>query len=193
MSLINFLFFFFLLNYSFVQNNIEMNTTCGDKYYNSLNYQCEDCNGEKGIDICYSNGNRISIYTFNSISSTIQCSREKKVLTELDGNRQLLKEPVCANKTFNYTDINNSYISHSDSADISLPPTIDNRRIVYTYQADEFNYYNKACIDGKNERACDFLANLCSLSLYNDISNENTNPCLAIQKLDGLLHNNNIL
>ena len=197
MSLIYFLFFFFLLNYSLVQS-ITMNTTCrDDQYYNSLDYSCSTCDGQKGINVCYSNkADRISIYTFNRINNTIKCVREK-VLTELDGNRRLLKEPVCANKTFNYTDINNSYISHgttSDSADISLPSTYNGRNeYIYKYEENEFNYYNKSCIDGKNERACDYLANLCSLSLYNDRSNNDKIPCEAIKKLDTLLHNNHIL
>lgn len=197
MSLINFLFFFFLLNYSLVQS-IRMNTTCEyDRYYDSLNYECTQCiNGVKGINVCYSNTERISIYTFNKIDENIKCDNEK-VLTELDGNRRLLTEPVCANKTFNYTDINNSYISHgttSDSADISLPSTYNGRNeYIYKYEENEFNYYNKSCIDGKNERACDYLANLCSLSLYNDRSNNDKIPCEAIKILDTLLHNNHIL
>ena len=192
MSLIIYFFFFFILNYSLVLN-IDTNTNCENgRYYNSMEYKCEDCNGEKGINICYSNTNRISIYTFKTINEKIRCNNGD-VLTELDGNRKLLKEPVCANQTFNYNDINNSYISHSPSGNIYL--SIENGRIIDRYEEDEFNYYNKSCLDGKNERACDYAANLCALSLYYDINrdNNNVNFCGIVKDLDTILHNEGIL
>ena len=59
-----------------------------------------------------------------------------------------------------------------------------------TFDYSESIYYNHSCINGSYERACDYSANLCALSLYN----YNNNPfCDIIKLLDSKLHNYRIL
>ena len=54
------------------------------------------------------------------------------------------------------------------------------RTTVFISNNDEFDYYYKSCIDGNYERACDFAANLCVLSLYD----RTKNYCRIISDLD---------
>ena len=52
----------------------------------------------------------------------------------------------------------------------------------------QYKYYYSSCLNGNFERACDFAANLCALSLYS-----NTDFCEIIDSLDRNLRANGIL
>ena len=166
MSLNFFTILFFLLNFYHSQN-IEFDINCDDdeyQYYNSLEYECQPCNGIKGIsnDICYNEG--LSIYTFTQIE--IQECDPDEVFTELDVNKNLLLEPQCVSTIFNFDDVDPGIFddvpAFSDSS-INIP--IDQGEI-YDYKGNEIKYYYSSCLKGKYEPSCDFFANLCTLSLY---------------------------
>ena len=167
MSLIFIFIFLFLLSFS---KEIEIQTDCpSNQHYNSLNYKCESYRGKKGFKTIYSNDNPISIYTFNPLSRP-PCNGED-ILTELDGNGNLLQNAQCANNQFNFDDIDSTYRIYTDN-----PQTIHTP--INTH----------SCIDGKYERACDFAANLCTLTLY-----ENNGFCDIVNDLSKFLNNQNIL
>ena len=59
---------------------------------------------------------------------------------------------------------------------------------LYSYDDAQYKYYYSSCLNGNFERACDFAANLCALSLYS-----NTDFCEIIDSLDRNLRANGIL
>lgn len=188
MSLIIYFIFFILYNIYSSQTTqiIQFDSSCPRyQYYNSLNYACESCqNGILSPFVCYTNG--ISIYTFQPLSNT--CRNDVNMI-ELDGNGKLLETPTCnVTKEFNYNDIELRYENRSVQND-RFSSTID-RSNIFSYTGPELNYYRRSCLEGYYERGCDYSANLCSLSLYN-----NENPfCEIITKLNANLNSlDNIL
>ena len=176
--IINFIFSI-ILNKNFIFA-IEFDYNCqGNNYYDSLNYECIRCDGKKNLNLnlCYSNYTTRSIYTFDEIYYNGICSNDED-FTELDGNRKLLLEPKCVKKDFDYSDMDNIF---SDKSFILDNNNIEaDRTTVFISNNDEFDYYYKSCIDGNYERACDFAANLCVLSLYD----RTKNYCRIISDLD---------
>ena len=181
--------FLFLLHYSFAQDRqIQFDTNCPNDgnnlyYYNSLEYQCQTCGGIKGIDkdICYKEN--ISIYTFNSIN--LNTCGNNEVFTELDEDQYLLESPVCANKIFDFNDMNNGTYPP-----LGIPREDLSIEYLYTFRDPrEYDYYYYSCLQGKFNRSCDFMANLYSLSLY---SNNNI-AARIINELNDLLHKEGIL
>ena len=175
----NIFFILFILDFT---KQIDFNKDC-EYYYDSLNYKCEDwvC-PKKGIkNICYS-PNPISIYTFEY--KTIDCDG---IITELSGDGKLLETPQCNNEEFNYSDVEQKYLNLDETQ-----KQISTRflRVLFQYTEKEYQYYNNSCIDGKYERACDYAANLCALTLYY----MSKNPfCDTITQLDQELHKLDIL
>ena len=188
MSLIFSTFFFFLLNYSFEQS-IDFDINCthqtGNNYYNSLKYECTTCSGTKGYysDTCYSSPNTKSIYTFEDI--TLNTCGDNQVFTELDEDQNLLAQPECANKDFNY-DID-SHLVEEEISDGSI--TVDNNVVIYSYDKKIYNYYYHSCLVGGFERSCDFVANYFVLTLYSS----NNAFFNILTELDKKLHENQIL
>ena len=182
MSLIIYSIFIFLYNSYFVQS-IDI-PPCRDKqYYNSLIYKCETCDNIH-LNICYHEN--ISVYTFDKLKKAPNCSNSE-IFTELDGNRNLLQEPQCVNDTFDYSDVDLQYKKGSPNGNIET--TLGTGGIFY-FDNNRSIYYKHSCINGSYERACDYSANLCALSLYN----YNNNPfCDIIKLLDSKLHNYRIL
>ena len=183
--------FLFLLHYSFAQDRqIQFDINCpndGNKYYyNSLEYQCQTCEGTKGYygDTCYKDS--ISIYTFDGINLT-PCGNDE-VLTELDEDRYLLESPVCAKESSDFTDIDDgTYPQIGNREDLIIRMNSEN---LYVFRdSKEYDYYYYSCLEGKFSRSCDFIANLYSLSLY---SNNNILDRI-INNLNDLLHKERIL
>lgn len=194
MSLIIPTIFFFLLNFSFSQT-ISLDIECenaqeGTNYYNSLEYNCAICEGIKGYhnDICYSNQNTKSIYTFENIFLPESPCETNQFFTELDEDKNLLENRQCANKNFNFDNITGNYtLSDYQDADLSIRYEDE---FLYTFSSSkEYDYYRYSCLNGKFERSCDFMANLYALSLY---SNNNIEVAI-INELNDLLHENLIL
>lgn len=180
-------FFIFILEFT---KQIDFNRDCGEKVYNSLTYTCteEDC-AKKGInDICYSSP-PISVYTFDQYTDDITCINDR-IITELSGDGKLLQKPECAKPNeFDYSSVEAQYSSiDSESSNYkSFSPSIT--KGIFEYTDKEYSYYYYSCLDGKYERACDYAANLCALSLYM-INNQ---FCQIITNLDLELHNHKIL
>ena len=63
-------------------------------------------------------------------------------------------------------------------------------KVIFVCPRKEYQYYYYSCLRGKYERACDYAANLCSLSLY---SINNNQFCNIITELNTYLHNQKIL
>ena len=187
MSLIFIFIFLFLLSFS---KEIEIQTDCpSNQHYNSLNYKCESDRGRKGFKTIYSYSydNPISIYTFNPLLAPLSNCGNGEMLTELDGNGNLLERAQCANNQFNFDDIDSTYRIYTDNPQTIHTP-INTGWNIYYYGQKEINYYRHSCIDGKYERACDFAANLCTLTLY-----ENNGFCDIVNDLSKILNNQNIL
>jgi hypothetical protein len=81
-----------------------------------------------------------------------------------------------------YSDIN----SPTDDIIIST-----GTKVIFACPKKEYQYYYYSCLRGKYERACDYAANLCSLSLY--ASNNNNPFCNIITELNTYLLNQKIL
>ena len=190
MSLNFFTIFFFLLNLYYCQN-IEFDINCDDderQYYNSLKYQCDNCNGKKSIynDICYYDG--LSIYTFDAINNFNPEICQDGIFTELDVEKKLLLEPQCASNNFNFNDVNSIAITSESNSQTAINSPITSSDTLYSYDDAQYKYYYSSCLNGNFERACDFAANLCALSLYS-----NTDFCEIIDSLDRNLRANGIL
>ena len=182
LPLIIFYFSFFIFSQS-----IEFNTTCdNNRVYDSLKYECESCNGRKGLGVCYNSG--ISIFNF-SRKNIQSCSNG--IYTEVDGDGNILEEITCATKEFDYTDVHSRYKSNIGSSDtITLTINIEqgSNPIVLNLNEYNLNYYRLSCLNGKYEKSCDFLANLYTLSMYSDNTYYN-----IIYELDGILNQEHLL
>jgi len=179
----NIFFILFILDFT---KEIDFNKDC-DNYYDSLNYKCEDrvCS-KKGIkNICYSSSPK-SIYTFEDNNNIVDCDG---IITELSGDGKLLQTPQCNNNEFNYLDVDDMY---SDINTLTDDITISTgTKVIFVCPRKEYQYYYYSCLRGKYERACDYAANLCSLSLY--ASNNNNPFCNIITELNTYLLNQKIL
>lgn len=174
MSLIIYYIFFFLYDLYLSQTTqISFLTNCSNnRYYHSLDYRCKDCSGTKGLNICYANGK--SIYTFEDLELPEENCKNSEILLELDGNRKKLQKAYCADPNITVPNITDSN-SRSSQGEIKIS---GESSIVFYYNDTEYRYYNRACLEGFYERACDYAANLCVLSLYND-----ENPFCGIIKV----------
>ena len=175
-------------------SQIRFNTTCDDSdtIYNSLTYNCDSpqCPNSKGQYVCYGD-NPISIFTFNSSGRAISC-KENQVVTEIDGDGNILNELVCADKEFSYDDVyddgNYNYRTQINQVGTTLSFTVNILQGGNTLniQLNNFNreYYRLSCINGRFEKSCDYIANLCTLSMY-DYDNW---PCRIITNLESDLN-----
>lgn len=177
----NIFFLLFILDFT---KEIDFNKDC-DNYYDSLNYKCEDkvCS-KKGIkNICYSSSPK-SIYTFEN-KDNIDCNG---IITELSGDGKLLNTLQCNNNEFDYSNVDGRY-SSIDQESTELKPISNSFSALFQYTEKEYQYYKHSCIGGKYERACDYAANLCALTLYDS----NNKFCEIINQLDQELFKNDIL
>ena len=176
----NIFFILFILDFT---KEIDFNKDC-DNYYDSLNYKCEDrvCS-KKGIkNICYSSSPK-SIYTFEN-KDNIDCNG---IITELSGDGKLLNTLQCNNNEFDYSNVDGRY-SSIDQESTELKPISNSFSALFQYTEKEYQYYKHSCIGGKYERACDYAANLCALTLYDS----NNKFCEIINQLDQELFKNDI-
>lgn len=160
---------------------------CDEKfYYDSLNYSCKECEGYKYLNVCYSSSNEVSIYDFQPI--IISCENDDDIFTELDGNGRLLDIPQCVSKNINYSDVNPKYTITISPNPLPIDTTSEMSNTIFYYEEHILSYYNYSCLNGSYDRACDYSANLCALSLYNA-----RNPfCNIISDLNNKLNNKNI-
>ena len=190
-NLITNFIFFVLFILDFTKQAINLDKVCPKYNYDSLQYVCNTACSKKGYNTCYSETDPISIYTFDSITlPSPDCNDDKgEIITELSGDRKLLVSPQCAKDEFDYSDVDKTKYTITTGNPIPLSATIANN-IIY-YKPEELSYYTYACLDGKYERACDYAANICALTLYYTTNN---NPfCQIIDNLDSILDKEGIL
>ena len=163
----------FLVKIKTDDSGITINMNCeGNQYYNSINRNCEQCTSNYPIynNICYSRP--ISIYGKN-ISTNLRCG-DDEYLTELDEEGNHLGRFLCAKKELIYNRtiglINNDDNSFSLSIlkNIRIP---GNGYDIKTFRLGgfndiEINYSIDVCFNGTYDKSCQYLANLCVLSMY---------------------------
>jgi hypothetical protein len=164
----------FLVKIKTDDSGITINMNCeGNQYYNSINRNCEQCTSNYPIynNICYSRP--ISIYGKN-ISTNLRCG-DDEYLTELDEEGNHLGRFACAktkisyNGTINLIRDNDNSFTFNIFKDIKIPENGYDPAVfrLGEFNSTEINYSIDVCFNGTYEKSCQYLANLCVLSLYN--------------------------
>ena len=158
-------------------SGITININCeGNYYYNSIKHQCEECTSNYRIynNICYSTPK--SIYGKN-INNPSTCE-DDEYLTELDEEGNHLGHFSCIKTQLSYSG-NVGLIKENDNTfsfnvlkNIRIPA---NGFDAQTFKLGEFdpaeiNYSIDVCLNGAYEKSCQYLLNLCVLSMYSDLS-----------------------
>ena len=168
--------------------DILVNSCDKGKHYNSMKCTCEDCpSGLINENICYSNN--VPLKSIYGLSNQLECIYENgtKVncndftcpnnfyVTELDNEGKWLGYLMCTNGN-NYVSDDNERIRGDDEqyqlftlSNEFRPNREFNRQpipITPNYEPNLVNYYNYSCLNGTYEKSCQYLANLCTLSLY---------------------------
>lgn len=179
---------FYIINLSFiiktqscsVIEDISVYSCPEGKYYNSMSCSCEDCESSLiNENICYSErfqsiygkGNLLGFFYENGTRADY-CPNGYYV-TELDNEGKWLGYLMCTHGT--YISSNNENKPPTDqyqlytltnenkqSSDLNLQSTT----ITPNYNPDSDEYYNNSCLNGYYEKSCQYLANLCVLSIY---------------------------
>jgi len=195
--------FYFIIKADNV-NVYNINVDCGDSsfYYNSLIYNCTKCESSViNENICYSNVSKKSIYFGDTINNfdceTTECTCTSKKFTELDDEGRFYGKLMCIENTIKvtdrdllfYNDSSNSNIINGNSEFKIITLNQPNRTqsdigtfITIThdfYVEREIPYYFHSCINGYYQKSCQFLANLCTLAIYD----QNNMFCKMINKL----------
>ena len=165
----------FLVKIKTDDSGININMNCQEnEYYNSILRQCKQCTSSYPIynNICYSTTPK-SIYGKNINNTSITCGNDE-YLTELDEEGNHLGRFLCAKKELIYNRaiglINNDDNSFSLSIlkNIRIP---GNGYDIKTFRLGgfndiEINYSIDVCFNGTYDKSCQYLANLCVLSMY---------------------------
>jgi hypothetical protein len=167
----------FLVEIKADDSGISININCEDSfYYNSIRHQCKQCTSNYRIynNICYSTPR--SIYG-KDIHYTSPCGNDE-YLTELDEDGNHLGRFLCVNAKLTYnggiTLINDNYNSFTLS--ILKNTKIPENGYDYVsfklreFDANEINYSIDVCFNGTYEKSCQYLLNLCVLSIYSESS-----------------------
>lgn len=180
-SLIYLVNFWFKIKAEDPKININMNCQT-NYYYNSIEYKCDNCpSGQIYNNICYS-ATKKSIYGFGNTSPN-NCPNGT-ILTELDDKGNHLGSFMCAETKPKITDspenIPETSFSFNTFQDIKRPENGYSPKSfsLREFDQDEINYAIKSCEKGLYEKSCNYLANLCVLSMYNQ--NDDKNFCKRI-------------
>ena len=176
---------FYIINFSFIIKaqscstitNILVNSCSQGSYYNSMTCTCEECRSNLiNENICYSD-NPVSIYKNVNLScklengTTIDCNRctDDYYVTELDIEGKWLGYLMCiimeTSSPNGESDQFQLYTLSNENKQSSGMRS-DTAAIVPNYNSDLDSYYNDSCLNGTYEKSCQYLANLCVLSLY---------------------------
>ena len=161
-------------------------------YYNTITYKCLPCNNSVYNNICYST-NPISIYGFGSFNKTLpnQCDSSKgEYFTELDEDGKYSGELNCRSTKINETyprprneeatrSFSFYYLDNIRSRQMRL---ILNSFNLKDFDENEINYAYYACLNGTYEKSCQYLLNLCVLSMYDY---QNNIYCKFVQDFKG--------
>lgn len=179
--LIQFLIYY-IINFSFIIKSECSQTrndiSCPDNsYYDSFHCNCEECTSRNiNENICYSSTPK-SIYGKVDLGKNIECNDEK--LTELDDQGLWSGYLMCAKTSIPTLDDDQRdkvQISPNDifsfqfymlnspnklNSGISTPIPLNSG-----FDIPEIQYYTYSCIYGFYEKSCNYLINLCALSMY---------------------------
>ena len=166
--------------------------SCGEgKYYNSMKCICEECpSGLINENICYTkieseSENIKSIYGLNNSlecfydnGTKVNCKDficpNNYYITELDNEGDWLGYLMCANGTYIFSESDGNRadegqyqlykLGNENKQNSGINPQATS--IVPNYNPNLVDYYNYSCLNGSYEKSCQYLANLCVLSLY---------------------------
>ena len=164
---------FYLLKFC---SNIQIDIDCNQgQYYDSINHECADCHNDGLLynKICYSNNSSKGVYGITNSNLAFRCG-DDEVLTELDDEGKHLGYFMCAKTTIKYNGSVSYIIEIDNKFDFYTlknirRPEIGNDQQSFTlrdFKPEEINYSIDACFNGTYEKSCQYLINLCTLSLY---------------------------
>ena len=177
---------------------------CPDLYlYDSIKFSCFKCNYTEIDGICYSNttenGDVSNIYVDGSEIEVIKYNDSlPRKLTRFDKNGNLLQYAMDARTnpgTYSFSNTEfDSYFPTSSQSYSSVPfrksQNSESIEIPELADHDKFFYYFHACYYGLVIQYCQFLANLCALSIYDS----DYYACIAIDIVNRkIIENRNTL
>ena len=199
---------FYIINFSFIIkaqscstiNNILVNSCSKGSYYNSMTCTCEECRSRLiNENICYSDS-PVSLYEDVGVSckfengTTIDCNQctGDYYVTELDIEGKWLGYLMCiimeTSSPKGESDQFQLYTLGNENRQNSGIRS-DTTAIVPNYNSDLDSYYNDSCLNKTYEKSCQYLANLCVLSLYY----YRNRFCQSINVLSNILKENGII
>ena len=180
--------FLYIIDFSYIIKSLETinntNINCGNnQYYDSLLYKCKECpSGMINENICYTLNSPKSIYSPQNETicegNKTNCTCTDGSLTELDDEGKILGFIMCAKSDVklpdnvpnipNFDNYNFKIITLTNpnrtNSEISPPTSITNS----FYNHSEIGYYYYSCYNGTYKKSCQYLANLCVLSIYDE-------------------------
>ena len=171
--------------------------------YNSINYTCFECSDENVIidNICYKYDNdkhRVnSIYQKDPYENVFKDIPENKKKTVFDFNGKLLGDIQNASITIDaeteelrtyYIDRLHFFTETNSFTHSSFQFGQETINII-EFSDYKFYYYFHACYQGLFLEYCQFLANICTLSIYNS----QCLACKAIELLNNRIKEENVL
>ena len=187
MSLLVFITFY-IINFSFITksqrcsviNDILVDSCSEGSYYDSINCICKKCDSRLvNENICYS----VPPASIYGISNKLNCSLENGTscmnyscpsgfkVTELDNEGKWLGYLMCTKGAYPSGENNNNdeqfqlyKLGNENKQSSGINP--QTTPITPNYNRNLVDYYNYSCLNGTYEKSCQYLANLCVLSLY---------------------------
>ena len=168
---------------------------CKEQFFDSINYICIPCNGIKIDGICYSyNSNEQTINNiYGELSYGVLNDSQTKTAFDFKGNLLGRIMNATTDIDINLDELSQNY-QHAYPSNpnangntyYSFPLSFGNTQETITiteFKDSKFYYYYHACVKGLFIEYCQFLANICTLSIYNT----NCYACKAIEDLNGLI------
>lgn len=165
-----------------------------EEFYNSTSKECEKCKykSDSKLNICYffneatkqiqSAYNYTKYYDCNDANRNCNCINGTEALVEKDENGNLLGRIICANTSVFLDDVDDNLTYYknilgdnfvfslsmlSNPAKIKLGMQSSQEDTTPTYfDSKELYYHYHSCKYGLVHESCQYLANLCTLSIY---------------------------
>jgi len=170
-------YLFYLANFGYkIKADIPLkriNLNCESKYYfDSIIHECVECGKTVYNNICYHNNQ--SIYGFDGLIVEEGECKDDEILTELDDKGRYSGKLMCAkikqahNESVDQREITFSLETYDD---IKRPENGHSAKPFSLIQSESdatlISYSIDACRNGQYEKSCQYLANLCTLNMYN--------------------------
>ena len=163
---------------------IKLKCESNEYYFDSINHICVKCERTVYNNICYQN-NR-SIYGFTDLEPGGDCA-EDEILTELDDEGKYSGKLMCAKIKQEYTNkiqqnVDKITFSFSTYQNIRRPENGFSSNTINFMDLDNnlISYSADACEIGQYEKSCQYLANLCALTMYD----KESFYCIKIKKFE---------